>query len=105
MDFKVLGEQLGLDEDEYRELIELFIDSGGSDYQKVLDGLASGDADLVRSSAHTIKGASGNLGLMEVCDVASAIEVCAMNHQLDQVGQAVEKLKSQFEAIQAFARA
>jgi len=99
MDFKALGERLGLDEDEYRELIELFIETGGSDYQKVLDGLAAGDADLVRNSAHTIKGASGNLGLLEVSDAAACIEACAMNHRLDQVGQAVETLKSQLEAI------
>jgi len=102
MDFKALGEQLGLDEDEYRELIDLFIASGGDDYKKLLDGVASGDADAVRNSAHTIKGASGNLGLLEVSEVASSIETSAMENKLDDIGQAIEQLKTQFEAIQAF---
>lgn len=102
MDFKALGEQLGLDEDEYRELIDLFIESGGDDYQKLLDGVAAGDANVVRNSAHTIKGASGNLGLLEVSEVASSIEASAMENNLDDIGEAVEQLKIQFEAIQAF---
>ena len=29
MNFKELGEEIGLDEDEYLEMIELFVDSGG----------------------------------------------------------------------------
>ncbi len=104
MNFKALGEQLGLDEEEYRELIDLFIESGGADYQKLLDGVAAGDADTVCSCAHTIKGASGNLGLLDVSAVASLIEERAMNHKLEDIGQAVETLKTQFDAIQAFAQ-
>jgi HPt (histidine-containing phosphotransfer) domain-containing protein len=104
MNFKELGEKLGLEEDEYRELIELFIETGGADYQKLLEGLAAGNADQVRSSAHTIKGASGNLGLLDVSEVASSIEASAMNHQLEKAGNAVDTLKRQFEAIQAFAQ-
>ncbi len=102
MNFKALGEQLGLDEEEYRELIDLFIESGGADYQKLLEGVAAGDADTVRRCAHTIKGASGNLGLLEVSEVASSIEESAMNNKLEDIGQAVEKLKTQFGAIEAF---
>lgn len=102
MNFKALGEQLGLEEDEYRELIDLFIASGGSDYQNLLAAVTAGDVDQVRNSAHTIKGASGNLGLIEVSETAAAIETSAMNDQLDDIGHALETLKTQFDAIVAF---
>jgi HPt (histidine-containing phosphotransfer) domain-containing protein len=102
MNFKEMGANLGLEEDEYRELVELFVESGSSDFKNIVDGLAAGDADKVMRSAHTIKGASGNLGLADVSDVARAIEERAMKNRLDDLDQSVQTLKGQFEIIQAF---
>lgn len=102
MNFKELGANLGLEEDEYRELIELFVRSGGADFENLLAGLAAGDADKVMRSAHTIKGASGNLGLADVSAVAKTIEESAMDNRLDHLESSVQTLKSQFEIIQSF---
>ena len=102
MNFKELAENLGLEEDEYRELIELFIETGTADFHKIESGLASSDADQVMRSAHTIKGAAGNLGLADVSDVAKTIEENASNNQLEGLDQAVSTLRTQFEAITAF---
>jgi len=102
MNFKELGANLGLEEDEYRELIELFVMSGNADFESLQTGLAEGDADKVMRCAHTIKGASGNLGLADVSDVAKSIEERAMNNELDGLAQTVQTLKSQFEIIQSF---
>ncbi len=104
MNFKELAENLGLEEDEYRELIELFIDTGAADYQNIQSGMADKNADQVMRSAHTIKGAAGNLGLLEVSETAKIIEENADNNQLDNLDQAVQTLKTQFDAIEAFAR-
>jgi HPt (histidine-containing phosphotransfer) domain-containing protein len=102
MNLKELAENLGLEEDEYRELVELFIDTGTADFQKIESGLASSDAEQVMRSAHTIKGAAGNLGLMEVSDVAKTIEENATNNQLEGLDQAVSTLRNHFESIAAF---
>lgn len=102
MNFKELGANLGLEEDEYRELIDLFIQSGGDDIQNLTKALATRDADQVMRRAHTIKGASGNLGLVEVSAAAKIIEERAMHNQLDDLTQAVQALKNQFQAIRAF---
>jgi len=104
MNFKELGDRLGLEEDEYRELIDLFIEAGGADFQRLQDALSDSDVEVVRRSAHTIKGASGNLGLHEVSAVASTIEMSAEKNQLDDLQPAVQKLKGQFEIIKSFAR-
>jgi histidine phosphotransfer protein HptB len=102
MNFQELAENLGLEVDEYRELIELFIDTGSADYKKIEEALAGGNSDQVMRSAHTIKGAAGNLGLMDVSDTAKTIEDSASKNQLGGIGSAVQILKTQFEAIEAF---
>jgi HPt (histidine-containing phosphotransfer) domain-containing protein len=102
MNFKELGENLGLEEEEYRELIELFVDTGTADFEKIQSGLASNNADQVMRSAHTIKGAAGNLGLTELSDMAKIIEQNATDNHLEGLDQVVHQLKTHFEAIDAF---
>ena len=102
MNLKELAGNLGLEEGEYKELIELFIDTGAADFQKIQSALADNDADQVMRSAHTIKGAAGNLGLLEVSATAKIIEEQADSHRLDNLNGTVETLKAQFEAIEAF---
>jgi histidine phosphotransfer protein HptB len=102
MNFQELADNLGLEVDEYRELIELFIDTGAADFKKIQDGLTGHDSDMVMRSAHTIKGAAGNLGLMDVSETARIIEEKATGNQLDSLGDAMQTLKSQFEAIENF---
>jgi HPt (histidine-containing phosphotransfer) domain-containing protein len=104
MNFKELGARLGLEEDEYRELIELFVESGGADYERLQAAVASNDLEQIARSAHTIKGAAGNLGLMDVHAVAREIEETAANTQKDALDRALETLGTQFQAIADFVR-
>lgn len=101
MNFKELAENLGLEEDEYLELVELFLDTGKADFQKIESSLANSDADQVMRSAHTIKGAAGNLGFTEISDLAKLIEENAGNDTLEGLDQAVSALRSHFESITA----
>lgn len=102
MNFKELADNLGLEVDEYRELIELFVETGAADFNNIQEALAKSDSEQVMRSAHTIKGAAGNLGLMEVSEAAKIIEENANSNQLDGLESAVQTLKKQFEAIEAF---
>jgi histidine phosphotransfer protein HptB len=102
MNFQELAENLGLEVDEYRELIELFIDTGTADFQSIQEALEGGNSEQVMRSAHTIKGAAGNLGLMDVSETAKKIEDCASKNQLDSIQTTVQILKTQFDAIEAF---
>lgn len=102
MNIKELAANLGLEEDEYLELVELFLDTGSADFQKMESGLANRDADQVMRSAHTIKGAAGNLGFTEISDLAKLIEENAGNNTLEGLDQAVSTLRSQLQSITAF---
>jgi histidine phosphotransfer protein HptB len=105
MNFKELADRIGLDEEDYRELIELFMETGMADFDQLKSALDAGDGEQVARSAHTISGASGNLGLMDVHEVAKRIELAASEGKLDQVPADAQTLKGFFESLGQFVSA
>ncbi|PID40952.1 MAG: hypothetical protein CR984_00550 [Proteobacteria bacterium] len=99
MNIKELGEKLGLEEDEYRELLELFRETGGTDIATIKSALAAGDAEQVARSAHTISGAAGNMGIMDIHEAAKSIEQAANAGKLDVVGDEMKVLDRGLGAI------
>ena len=104
MNIKELAENLGLEEDEYLELIELFIDTGMTDLDKLKSAIEEGNADEATMAAHSIKGASGNLGLMEIYDVARKSEEEARNNSLIELAESTQTLKEQLVSLAEVAR-
>lgn len=104
MNFAELADKIGLDETDYRELIELFLETGMVDYKQLQSAFATGDAQQVARSAHTISGASGNLGLMNIYEVAKRIELAAIDGQLDGVDSDAKTLEGLFNEIAQFAQ-
>jgi len=101
MNFIELAADLGLDENEYRELVDLFMTTGAAEFKKLKAALTAGDADTVMRSAHTLKGASGNLGLTDVSETAARIEKSADSGKLDGLEQPVSTMQTQLDAIAA----
>ncbi|WP_319522194.1 Hpt domain-containing protein [uncultured Desulfosarcina sp.] len=99
MNFKDLGEELGLEEDEYRELIELFMETGQSDLSQLKSALDAGDAETVSRRAHTICGSSGNLRLMDMHKTAKRIELAADDGRLDGLSVYLSALDEGFSEI------
>ena len=104
MDIKELAENLGLEEDEYLELIELFIDTGTVDVEKISSAIEKGDAEEAANAAHSLKGASGSLGLTEIYDLAMKTEKEARNNSLDGLAESVQTLKGQLNSLAEAAR-
>lgn len=102
MDFKAMGANLGLDEDEFRELIDLFMETGKGDYDSLLAALACGDGATAAQHAHTLSGASGNLGLMDLHVAAKSIEQAANDNKLEEASAQAAGMAEMFSAIAAF---
>lgn len=102
MDFKTLGENLGLDEEEYRELVELFLDTGSADLDNLKLAFNDKDASTVAKTAHTLNGASGNLGLLDVHEVAKKIEMAANENQFDGMADDIGTLEKMFADVSSF---
>jgi HPt (histidine-containing phosphotransfer) domain-containing protein len=104
MNFKELAENLGLEEDEYLELIDLFVEVGTTDLDKLQSAIDDGNAEDAARAAHSLKGASGNLGLMEFSQIAKEIEEKGRNGQLEGTAEATQALRGQLKAIAEFSR-
>lgn len=105
MNLKDLSEKVGLEEEEYRELVDLFLETGMADYDRLKGAFDAGDAQQVARSAHTINGAAGNMGIMNVHEVAKRIELAAGESQLNSVSVDVDTLKTLFDEIARFVQA
>lgn len=99
MDFKELGENLGLEEDEYLELVELLVDTGQVDLQRLKTAVEQGDAEEAGNAAHSLKGASGNLGIRDIFEVARQCEEAARNHQMDELPPLIKKIEDLLEIL------
>lgn len=100
MDFKKLASNLGLDEEDFNELLEIFTDTSFTDIQKIELGLKENNADPVAQAAHSIKGASANLGFQEIASIAQDIEMTAKADNLQGVKEKIDDITKQLETIE-----
>ncbi len=82
MNIRELGENIGLEEDEFWEMIELFIETSAADLSKLQSAIDEGNVQDVIEAAHSIKGASVNIGFMEIFELAKGVEMNARNNSL-----------------------
>jgi len=99
MDIKALADDLGLDEDEYLELIDLLVDTGMVDLSNMESAVKAGDADTAARAAHSIKGASGNLGIMDIYELAKAIEAELRNNNLAAIEGQLKEIREKLEVL------
>ncbi|MBW1995441.1 MAG: Hpt domain-containing protein, partial [Deltaproteobacteria bacterium] len=99
MDYKTLARNLGLEENEYLEMITLFVEVSNSDLDRWEAGLQQSDAEKVRESAHSIKGAAVNLGLQEIGDTAFKVEVNAREKNLTGAPEAASKIRKMLDQL------
>lgn len=104
MNFKALSEKLGLKEDEYMELFELFIETGMSDLEKLKLSIESANTEKTAEIAHSIKGAALGLGLMEFFEIARGIEDKAHNGNLAETLCIATELQEKMNNIAGLVR-
>ena len=99
MNFKEIGEKIDLDEDEYLEMIELFVESGGEDLQKLEIAIKEADAKKAHEASHSIKGSSGSLRLDTIYEIAKSMDDILRTGKVDNVEEMLTRLRSEYETI------
>ena len=99
MNIGVLAKNLGLEEDEFLELVELFVETGISDLDKLQSAIVEGNADKAANAAHSLRGAAINLGLVELSEIARKIEEDARNDRLETIAEAAQALQGKLDII------
>jgi HPt (histidine-containing phosphotransfer) domain-containing protein len=101
MNLKELGESLGLDEEEYLEMIDLFFESGGADLKKIEAAVSDGDAARGYAASHSLKGSAGSLGLMMIYEKTVLIDDKLRRGDLDGVAEMVISLRREYDWLVA----
>ncbi|MCK4830569.1 Hpt domain-containing protein [bacterium] len=101
MNIDELADNLGLEKDEYLELIELFIETGMSDINKLRFAVDEVNAENAADAAHSIKGAAGNLRLTEIYELAKMVEKTCRDGILDNVPESVQELEKRLDYLRS----
>lgn len=93
IDRQALMERLGDDEELAQEIIELFRQDSPDQLAQIRTAIAAGDAGVLRSVAHALKGAAGNLSAGAVAGAARELELMAQAGDLSGAPEAQLRLE------------
>jgi HPt (histidine-containing phosphotransfer) domain-containing protein len=99
MNFGQLAEILGLEEDEFFDLVDLFVGTTASDLARLEIAISDGSADQAADAAHSIKGAALNLGFEEIHLLAKDVELNARQSILDGSLEAAQSMRQELTSI------
>jgi HPt (histidine-containing phosphotransfer) domain-containing protein len=99
MDFRELANKLEVEENEFLELLGLFVETGYTDLNELHSAIEHGDTEKAARVAHSIKGTSANLGLTEIFEFAKRIEMNVRNSDLFGATGAAQRIKEELDRI------
>jgi len=99
MDFKRMASNIEVDEEDFIELLEMLVEVSTTDLNNFQIDLASGNYSSAARSAHSIKGASGNLGLTDIAGTAAELEKAAKSNDESQMVEKIALLKEELSHI------
>jgi HPt (histidine-containing phosphotransfer) domain-containing protein len=93
MDFKKMASSLGIDEEEFIELTGLLITTSLADLEALDRAVGINDWAGAAGAAHSIKGAAGNMGFLDLSARAAGIETRARSGDLTGIGDSLALLR------------
>ena len=99
MDFDDLASRLGIDRDDFMELVELFVTTTEADMEKIRKAAGDENPKDAASAAHSIKGAAGNLGFGDMAEVAKKMEFQGKDGDLTDFDKFLDELDRMLQAV------
>lgn len=90
MNIKELAQNLDMEEDAYKELLKVFIKTTKTDLAEIKSAIETGDLKKGAHAAHSIKGASGGLGLIKLSQIAEEIEGIVRNNEIEGIAEKLD---------------
>ncbi|MBF0613753.1 MAG: response regulator [Magnetococcales bacterium] len=83
-----------------REVTELYFSDAPRQMARIERAIAAGDGNEVREAAHSLKGATGAFGRVQVYDLALALEQAGHRNELHGAAELWQQLKSALQIMQ-----
>jgi len=98
-DRTALLERLGGKRELYQEVLTLFLQDAPEQFRSLQDAINSGDVAKAQNQAHTLKGASGNVGAVGLQKIALRIEKACKEGNLKIAAEMLEMMKVEFGEV------
>lgn len=89
---EVMGEDFG-------DLVETFLDGAPGSLTALKEAVASGDADALIRGAHSLKGASGDMGAVGLAALCKRLEAVGRAGSSDGAENAVREIEAEYERV------
>ena len=99
MNLRGLAEQLEMEESEFLEIVELFLETSASSLDQLEAAIDGKDAPEAVRAAHSIKGAAANLRFTEIFELAQKMEKEARENRLEGAPYAVQAIRGNLNQI------
>lgn len=80
-------------------IVEQFLMDSESQLNELSDFITEGDLGMIRQRAHSVKGASANVGGEQFREIAQAIEVAASAQNLERTRQLLPLLNESYDEL------
>lgn len=88
-------------EEGFAGLLMVFMRDSRAKLDSIRTGLAEADTDAVRSSAHTLKGSSANLGANPLAELCLTAEQQAREGNLDGLDELFARIEAEYQCVAA----
>jgi len=96
---QTITEEMGLDQEQYLEILMEFIEDKKKDMTDLEDALAQEDTELISRLAHKIKGSATNLRLDSLARPAVNVEKAAKEGDVSGIAGNLDILRREFELL------
>jgi CheY-like chemotaxis protein/HPt (histidine-containing phosphotransfer) domain-containing protein len=83
------------------QIFESFLGDGENRIQQLRGALEKGDTEILRKTAHALKGASGNIGALRVAEISQQLQALGEAGSLEGAGELVDQLENEFEQVRS----
>ena len=83
------------------QIFTSFLNDGAERLDKLRNALDGNDPELLRKTAHTLKGASANIGAHHLADIAEQLELLGKASSMSGAAVLIEQLECEFERVKS----
>jgi two-component system sensor histidine kinase/response regulator len=100
IDLEVALNRFGDDKEFFKEMVDEFLNYAPKQLEILTKAIERGDAKVVEREAHSIKGASGNLGAKHIADLSLQLELLGRTKDLAGAEEIIDNLKSELKHLE-----
>jgi two-component system, sensor histidine kinase and response regulator len=82
------------------KVIDHYCEAAPQSIRRLHEGIAAGDAGVIRSIAHGLKSSSANLGALRLADICREMEALGRDNTLARTGELLKEIEEEYAVVQ-----